>query len=59
MAEDYEDWRNQIRLLLQARPEWQIICEVSDGLSAVQKAGELKPHLVLLDTRLKRTAACY
>jgi len=30
----------------------QIICEVSDGLEAVEKAGELKPDIILLDIGL-------
>jgi DNA-binding NarL/FixJ family response regulator len=30
----------------------QIICEVSNGLEAVQKAGELKPDLILMDIGL-------
>lgn len=34
------------------RPEWQIVCEASDGLVAVQKAEELRPDLVLLDVGL-------
>ena len=54
LVDDYKDWRDQVRSLLRARPEWQIICEVSDGLGAVQKAGELKPHLVLLDIGLPK-----
>ena len=36
------------------RPEWQIICEASDGSEAVQKAEELKPDLVLLDIGLPK-----
>jgi DNA-binding NarL/FixJ family response regulator len=52
VADDYKDWRKQVRLLLQTRPEWRIICEVSDGVEAVQKAEELKPDLVLLDIGL-------
>jgi DNA-binding NarL/FixJ family response regulator len=39
-------------LILQIRPEWQVICEVSDGSEAVQKAEELKPDLILLDIGL-------
>jgi DNA-binding NarL/FixJ family response regulator len=39
-------------LLLHARPEWQIVCEVSDGAEAVQKADELKPDLIILDIGL-------
>jgi DNA-binding NarL/FixJ family response regulator len=30
----------------------QVICEVSDGLEAVQKAQELQPDLILLDIGL-------
>jgi DNA-binding NarL/FixJ family response regulator len=52
VADDYEDWRRQVRSLLQARPEWQVIAEAADGPEAVQKAEELKPDLILLDIGL-------
>ena len=54
VADDYEGWRRLARLLLQARPELQVICEVSDGSEAVQKAEELKPDLILLDIGLPK-----
>ena len=54
LADEYKDWRNKIRLLLQERPEWQIIFEASDGSEAVQKAGELKPDILLLDINLPK-----
>jgi len=54
LADDYKDWRNQVRSLLQARPELQVICEASDGSEAVQKAEELKPDLILLDIGLPK-----
>ena len=54
IADDFEGWRNQVRSLLQGRPELQIICEVSDGAEAVQKSEELKPDLVLLDIGLPK-----
>jgi DNA-binding NarL/FixJ family response regulator len=54
VAEDHKDWRNLVRLLLQVRPEWQIIFEASDGSEAVQKAKELTPDLVLLDIGLPK-----
>ena len=47
-----KDWRRQVRLLFQARPEWQVIAEASDGSEAVQKAKELKPDLIVLDIGL-------
>jgi CheY-like chemotaxis protein len=37
---------------LQKKPELHILCEVSDGLEAVQKAQELKPDLIVLDIGL-------
>lgn len=54
VVDDHREWRNLVRLLLQLRPEWQIICEVSDGLEAVQRADELKPDLILLDIGLPK-----
>jgi len=36
------------------RPEWQIVCEVSDGSEAVQKAEELRPDLIVLDIGLPK-----
>jgi DNA-binding NarL/FixJ family response regulator len=54
VVEDHRDWRKLVRLLFQMRPEWQIICEVADGLEAVQKAEELKPDLILLDIGLPK-----
>jgi DNA-binding NarL/FixJ family response regulator len=40
--------------VLQARPEWQVIAEASDGLEAVQKAQGVKPDLILLDIGLPK-----
>jgi DNA-binding NarL/FixJ family response regulator len=54
LVDDYKDWRNQVRLLLRERPEWQIIFEASDGFEAVQKAGELRPDIILLDIGLPK-----
>ena len=52
LADDFQRFRQFISSTLQARPDWQVICEVSDGLEAVQKASELKPDLILLDIGL-------
>jgi DNA-binding NarL/FixJ family response regulator len=54
VVDDFKDWRNQVRLLLQERPKWHVISEATDGLEAVQKAGELKPDLILLDIGLPK-----
>ena len=54
VVDDFEDWRKQVRLQLQTRPEWQVICEISDGAEAVRLAEELKPDLILLDIGLPK-----
>ena len=54
ITDDYADWRRQVHLVLQARPEWQVISEASDGLEAVQKAQALKPDIILLDIGLPK-----
>jgi len=52
VVDDFEPWRRITRTLLQHKRELEIICEVSDGLEAVQKAQELEPDLILLDIAL-------
>jgi DNA-binding NarL/FixJ family response regulator len=54
IADDYADWQSQVRSLLQAQPEWQVIAEALDGSEAIQKAEELKPDLVVLDIGLPK-----
>jgi DNA-binding NarL/FixJ family response regulator len=52
VVDDFEPFRRSVVSILQKQPELQIICEVSDGLDAVQKAEELQPDLILLDIGL-------
>ena len=52
LVEDFEPWRRFVCSMVEKEPEMRIICEVSDGLVAVDKARELKPDLILLDIGL-------
>jgi DNA-binding NarL/FixJ family response regulator len=52
LVEDFAPFREFIRSTLGERADLQVICEVADGLEAVQKAEELKPDLILLDIGL-------
>src|SRR5882672_8809290 len=52
VVEDFEPFRRFICSTLERRPDLKIICEVSDGLQAVQKAQELNPDLILMDVGL-------
>ena len=54
IVDDYEDWGRKVRQLLQGRPELQVTGEASDGLEAVQKAGGLKPDLIVVDIGLPK-----
>jgi DNA-binding NarL/FixJ family response regulator len=52
VAEDFVDFRRLIASILSQSPNLKVICEVSDGQDAVQKAADLKPDLILLDIGL-------
>lgn len=54
LVDDFKPWRTFAASLLQANPEWQIVCEVSDGLEAIQKAEEFQPDLIVLDIGLPK-----
>src|SRR5580700_7137784 len=52
VVEDFEPFRQFVCSTVGDSSELQVICEVSDGLEAVQKAEELQPDLILLDIGL-------
>jgi DNA-binding NarL/FixJ family response regulator len=54
IVDDFEPWRRSLCSLLQEDPKWQIICEASDGLEAIEKSRELQPDLILLDIGLPK-----
>ena len=54
LVDDFKPWRRFVAALLQESPDWEIVCEASDGLEAVRKAEEFQPDLILLDISLPR-----
>jgi DNA-binding NarL/FixJ family response regulator len=52
VVDDFEPWRSFLRSFLRHHAAFQIICEASDGLEAVEKSRELLPDLILLDVGL-------
>jgi len=51
-VDDFVPYRQFVSSLLHERPDLQVICGVSDGLLAVEKAQELQPDLILMDIGL-------
>jgi DNA-binding NarL/FixJ family response regulator len=54
LVDDFEPWRRFVTSLVQENLAWQIICEATDGLEAVEKAEEFQPDLILLDVGLPK-----
>src|SRR5271155_3984561 len=54
LVDDFKPWRRLVASLLKDNPDWEVICEASDGLEAVQRAEELKPDLIVLDIGLPK-----
>ena len=52
LADDQALVRAGFRALLDAQPGFQVVAEAADGLSAVQRAGEHRPDVVLMDIRM-------
>jgi DNA-binding NarL/FixJ family response regulator len=47
-------WRRFVALLVRMRFDCDVVDEATDGIEAVQKATELQPDLILLETGLPR-----
>ena len=54
VAGDSVQWRSYVRHMVMAQKCFDVVGESSDGLDAVQKAFNLRPEVVLVDTSLPR-----
>ena len=52
IADDHQVVRTGLRALLESRTGWQVCAEAANGREAVEKAGQLKPHVAVLDIRM-------
>jgi two-component system response regulator NreC len=52
IADDHAVLREGLRLLLSSFPQFEVIGEAEDGLSAVKTALELQPNILLLDIQM-------
>jgi DNA-binding NarL/FixJ family response regulator len=49
IADDHELVRSGLRRLIEARKDWRVVAEASDGKEAISKALETKPDVAVLD----------
>jgi DNA-binding NarL/FixJ family response regulator len=52
IVDDFRAYRSYVRKILQGNPEFRVIGEAGDGLTAVQKASEMQPDVILLDINM-------
>lgn len=52
VVDDYAPWMNFVSAALETIPQFQVVGEAKDGLTALQKVVELNPDLVVLDIGL-------
>jgi len=52
VVDDYAPWMNFVSVALETAPQFQVIGQAIDGLTALQKVVELNPDLVVLDIGL-------
>jgi DNA-binding NarL/FixJ family response regulator len=52
VVDDYMPWRTFVSLALGVNPQFQIVGDAQDGITAIQKVIEHKPDLVILDIGL-------
>lgn len=52
VVDDHEQWRRYVVLTLGLKREIEIVGEAADGITAIQKAKEHQPDLVILDMGL-------
>lgn len=52
IVDDFPAWRSFVALQIKQKKAWQVVSQASDGVEAIQKAGEFRPAVVVLDIGL-------
>ncbi len=54
VVDDHPEIRKRIRALLCLQADWLVCGEAEDGISALEKARELRPDMILMDIAMPR-----
>ena len=52
LCDDQALVRGGFRMILEARPDLEVVGEAEDGLQAVELAGQIEPDVILMDVRM-------
>jgi DNA-binding NarL/FixJ family response regulator len=52
LVDDFKPWRAALRSMVEAMEGFRVVSEAGNGLEAIEKAGQLRPNIVLLDIGL-------
>ena len=52
IVDDNVEFRQRVKVLLKAAPEFTLVGEAGDGYEAISKAIELKPDVVIMDIKM-------
>ena len=52
LVDDHPVVREGLRTMLATTPDIEVVAEASDGLEAVEKANDHRPHVILMDLRM-------
>lgn len=55
IADDHPVVREGMKALLQTQADFEVVANGSDGEAAVRLAGEMRPHVILMDLRMPGT----
>jgi len=49
IVDDHQQFRGELRSLVEAHNDWVVCCEAADGQEAVEKHGTVDPHITVMD----------
>lgn len=52
LADDHSLFREGLRIILDAQPDFEVVGEAGDGLEVIVKAEELEPDLIVMDVTM-------